>query len=725
MQIQSVEQSHSQRPSLHNKPNSQILQDNNKNYQENNDQSYDVQIEPEINQAFITGLSSSKEPGSVRDQFDMMQYSQINQELSGQEKLKLAYDGIMKEIENMDEYIDNILQKQEIDFLSAYRGHMMKVQREIIMFKKMLSEQQYRLKRDQTISGLKKQFHWFRDEALTLSKLYEKNKDVLKKTKVNAQMLEDDRGFLVEVLKKNKRENMQMKTQIQKQTDQIKQLVDVIKQQKEKIENQQISGEVMQNESIKRIIAEVESEKMKSMDLTSNLTQFATMNKTQVIKSMDARSYNNVMGPVLKQKFGDTIDNQDIFTNTQVIVEDDQKLNTKSFVTSLLHRTKNFQNSDLTAQAIQQYIDLQNKKQYEIIQRQIRQIGQQKAQITSLKNMLSQATRFTEYEAIFRQCVDQVKQERQDHSQKSRKRLRSAISTDRSSSARNRNDTRFMSPESNNLTQDNITLGSTYKDKVRAHEKRRIIDKFFMNDQIFNNLYNQMFDPLMNSQNMDLSGLSPVSQQQLTIDNKEYLSEVIDQQQTETFQTFSPYPTGRGTINNNFNSTNINFFMQPNNANSEQQLFDQQSNQQQFKNVEIKNGKLLPRASFINEKQTLKLSEHIQLGGDNSNMQIDSYHLFNPSEQTLINQKTAAESHSQIRKQRPFSSYDSSARNLRLSKRFNQSKRDVQSNQLNFSSRMQISQRPKTNQQQKRTLLNRTLNNNQNSISSRTNDIPN
>lgn len=46
---------------------------------------------------------------------------------------------------------------------------------------------------------------------------------------------------------------------------------------------------------------------MRSFDKTQDLkSQF---NKTQAIRSMDTRTYNNIMGPVIKHKFGDTIDN--------------------------------------------------------------------------------------------------------------------------------------------------------------------------------------------------------------------------------------------------------------------------------------------------------------------------------------------------------------------------------------------------------------------------------
>jgi len=42
-------------------------------------------------------------------------------------KIKDSHVKINKCVENLDELLDRMLQKQEIDFLGAYRGHMQRV----------------------------------------------------------------------------------------------------------------------------------------------------------------------------------------------------------------------------------------------------------------------------------------------------------------------------------------------------------------------------------------------------------------------------------------------------------------------------------------------------------------------------------------------------------------------------------------------------------------------
>lgn len=59
-----------------------------------------------------------------RSQFDLdMEF----RNLANDKKIKDSHARINKCVENMDELLDKMLQKQEIDFLSAYRGHMLKV----------------------------------------------------------------------------------------------------------------------------------------------------------------------------------------------------------------------------------------------------------------------------------------------------------------------------------------------------------------------------------------------------------------------------------------------------------------------------------------------------------------------------------------------------------------------------------------------------------------------
>lgn len=53
----------------------------------------------------------------------------------GKGNYKEIHSQINQVLENFDEHIDNILERNEKDFLAAYRGHMVKVQKELEYFK--------------------------------------------------------------------------------------------------------------------------------------------------------------------------------------------------------------------------------------------------------------------------------------------------------------------------------------------------------------------------------------------------------------------------------------------------------------------------------------------------------------------------------------------------------------------------------------------------------------
>jgi hypothetical protein len=61
-------------------------------------------------------------------------------------------------------------EKVTLDFLTAYRGHMMKVKKELEFFKQKTSDQEYRLKTDEHVLKIQKSLDWFRQEALDLGK---------------------------------------------------------------------------------------------------------------------------------------------------------------------------------------------------------------------------------------------------------------------------------------------------------------------------------------------------------------------------------------------------------------------------------------------------------------------------------------------------------------------------------------------------------------------------
>lgn len=76
----------------------------------------------------------------------------------------------------IDGRIDSMIEKHEKDFITAYRGHMLKIAKEMEHLKKKCNEQEFLLRRDERVNSLEKQLEWFRAESLNLSKSAEQLK---------------------------------------------------------------------------------------------------------------------------------------------------------------------------------------------------------------------------------------------------------------------------------------------------------------------------------------------------------------------------------------------------------------------------------------------------------------------------------------------------------------------------------------------------------------------
>lgn len=57
------------------------------------------------------------------------------------EKIPYLYGLLNKSVKKVDTLVEGMMQKHEADFISAYRGHMLKVQQELLLIKKTISEQ--------------------------------------------------------------------------------------------------------------------------------------------------------------------------------------------------------------------------------------------------------------------------------------------------------------------------------------------------------------------------------------------------------------------------------------------------------------------------------------------------------------------------------------------------------------------------------------------------------
>lgn len=73
-------------------------------------------------------------------------------------------------IDELNERVYKDMQTSGIEFLSAYREHMKKVQQDLVQIKKKNTQGYFMIKKDERVLKLGAQLNFFRDEALNLSK---------------------------------------------------------------------------------------------------------------------------------------------------------------------------------------------------------------------------------------------------------------------------------------------------------------------------------------------------------------------------------------------------------------------------------------------------------------------------------------------------------------------------------------------------------------------------
>jgi hypothetical protein len=80
-----------------------------------------------------------------------------------------AYLGINSIINEIEELQTATIQKHETDFITAYKDHMLKVQVELIHFKKKASEYYQNLKKDEKLKNLETTISWLKNESVRLA----------------------------------------------------------------------------------------------------------------------------------------------------------------------------------------------------------------------------------------------------------------------------------------------------------------------------------------------------------------------------------------------------------------------------------------------------------------------------------------------------------------------------------------------------------------------------
>lgn len=134
----------------------------------------------------------------------------------------------MTAIHNLNSQIDKKMRVNDLDFLAAYRGHMMKVQAELDTFKRKTNECEFIIKKDERVQKLQAQLTWFREEALHLSTQLQKQKTSGAQLREKVLLLQNENDNLKHLNTKAVAREKQLKAALAKSQDNCQELLQLV-----------------------------------------------------------------------------------------------------------------------------------------------------------------------------------------------------------------------------------------------------------------------------------------------------------------------------------------------------------------------------------------------------------------------------------------------------------------------------------------------------------------
>ena len=123
---------------------------------------------------------------------------------------------INEEIVNLDEQLDQVLEKNEKDFLMAYRFHMLKVQTELMQLKKKANETELKTLQDAKLAELNKEMHRFQVDCMEVRRYCDEQEKKVKALDFQKGILEEDQEFLDFELRDGREQNAVLKLALSK-----------------------------------------------------------------------------------------------------------------------------------------------------------------------------------------------------------------------------------------------------------------------------------------------------------------------------------------------------------------------------------------------------------------------------------------------------------------------------------------------------------------------------
>lgn len=128
---------------------------------------------------------------------------------------------INDKIEELDSKLDIVLEKNEKDFLTAYRFHMLKVQNELVQLKRRANESELKTLQDSKLADLEKELHKYQDECMEIRKTCDVQEVEIKKINFTKTILIEHQEFLDYELMDCKSQNAKLKLQLSKNIERL------------------------------------------------------------------------------------------------------------------------------------------------------------------------------------------------------------------------------------------------------------------------------------------------------------------------------------------------------------------------------------------------------------------------------------------------------------------------------------------------------------------------
>lgn len=111
------------------------------------------------------------------------------------DKIMGIHSYLRKLISEYDKKLMNVIDRHEDDFLTAYKTHMGKVEKQLQLLKDKAKDQENKLNNDERIIRMEKQLLWYKEEFESLLVLKDKNDNEIDRINSYIDNLHEERQY--------------------------------------------------------------------------------------------------------------------------------------------------------------------------------------------------------------------------------------------------------------------------------------------------------------------------------------------------------------------------------------------------------------------------------------------------------------------------------------------------------------------------------------------------